>query len=99
MKERKRPVATVEAGLLTTLAIIFTIIGTYVPFLTIFVTIVAVPLSLIGIRHGLRMLIPALIASSILSFMVGGLPTLMSVGLMAGASAFFISFVFKEKCG
>lgn len=97
MKERKRPVATVEAGLLTALAIIFTIIGTYVPFLTIFVTIVAVPLSLIGIRHGLRMLTPALIASSILSFMVGGLPTLMSVGLMAGASAFFISLCFQRK--
>lgn len=97
MKERKRPVATVEAGLLTALAIIFTFAGTYIPFMGFFLTIVAVPLALIGIRHGFKILMPSLVASSVLSFIIGGLPTLMSVGLMAGVAAIFITYCFEKK--
>ena len=97
MKERKRPIATVEAGLLTALAIIFTFAGTYIPFMGFFLTIVAVPLALIGIRHGFKILMPSLVASSVLSFIIGGLPTLMSVGLMAGVAAIFITYCFEKK--
>lgn len=97
MKERKRPSAVVEAGLLTALAIILTIAGIYIPLMNFLLMIVAVPLSLIGIRHGFKRLMPSLIVSSVLSFIVGGLPALMNVGLMAGLSAIFITYCFEKK--
>jgi len=97
LNERKRPVAMVEAGLLTALAIIFTIAGTYIPFLGFFLTIVAIPLALIGIRHGLGTLSTSIVAAGLIGTMVGGIPTGTSVALVAGSAALVIAYSFQHK--
>lgn len=96
MKERKRPVALMEAGLLTTMAIIFTMVGTFVPAMGIFLMIVAVPLALIGIRHGLKILVMAVAVATVVGIMVGGVATGISIGLMAGLAAILITYAFEH---
>lgn len=97
LNERKRPVGLVEAGLLTALAVIFTIAGTYIPFLGFMLTIVAVPLALIGIRHGLRILWVSIVAASLIGIMIGGISTGVSVGIVAGGTSAFIAYCFQHK--
>jgi len=97
LSERKRPVALVEAALLTTLAIIFTFVGTYIPFLGFFLTIVAVPLALVGIRHGLGVLGTSVVVAGLLGTMIGGLPTGVSVMLVSGSASLFITYCYLHK--
>lgn len=97
MNERKRSVAMVEAGLLTALAVIFTIIGTYVPFLGFFLTIVAVPLTLVGIRHGIKWSVSAVVVSGIVGVMLAGITTGISIILVSGASAVGIAYCFQKN--
>jgi uncharacterized protein YybS (DUF2232 family) len=87
----------VEAGLLTALAIIFTILGTYVPFLGFFLTIVALPLSLVGIRHGIKWSASAVVASGIIGTMLAGITTGLSIVLVSGSVSLLISYSFQKK--
>ena len=97
MNDRKRPVAMVEAGLLTALAIIFTIVGTYVPFLGFFLTIVALPLSIVGIRHGVKWSASAVVAAGIVGTMLAGITTGLSIVLVSGSVSLLISYSFQKK--
>ncbi|MBN2897333.1 MAG: DUF2232 domain-containing protein [Clostridia bacterium] len=97
MNERKRPVAMVEAGLLTALTIIFTIVGTYVPFLGFFLTIVAIPLTLVGIRHGLKWSAASVVVSGIIGTMLVGITTGVSILLVSGSISLLMTYSFEHK--
>jgi uncharacterized protein YybS (DUF2232 family) len=90
-------VALVEAALLTALAVIFTFAGTYIPFLGFFLMIVAIPLSLVGIRHGQGILGMSVVVAGLLGIMIGGLPTGISVVLISGSAALFITYAYLHK--
>ncbi|WP_371375623.1 YybS family protein [Sporomusa aerivorans] len=64
-KSPVRPV--VEGGVLTAVAIIFALISTYVPVLGAFVNLIwPVPIVLLGVRHGYKWSIMAVIASGVI---------------------------------
>lgn len=64
-KSPVRPV--VEGGVLTAVAIIFALISTYVPILGVFVNLIwPVPIVLLGVRHGYKWSIMALVASGLI---------------------------------
>lgn len=97
MSERKRPVAMVEAGLLTALALVFTVVGMYVPFLGFFMPLVGMPLALAGIRNGLKVAGLTVLASSLLAIMIGGIPTGIYVLMVGGGTAMVITYCFEKK--
>lgn len=64
-KSPVRPV--VEGGILTAVAIIFAFISTYVPILGVFVNLLwPVPIVLLGVRHGYKWSIMAVVAAGII---------------------------------
>jgi len=97
LSERKRPVAMVEAGLLTALALVFTLVGMYVPFLGFFMSLVGIPLALAGIRNGLKIAGLTIAASSLLAIMIGGIPTGIYVLLVGGGTALVVTYCFEKN--
>ncbi len=97
MNERKRPVAMVEAGLLTALALVFTVVGMYVPFLGFVMPLVGLPLALAGIRNGLKVAGLTIVASSLLAIMAGGIATGIYVLLVGGGTGIVITYCFEKQ--
>lgn len=68
-KSPVRPV--VEGGVLTAVAIIFALISTYIPVLGVFVNLIwPVPIVLLGVRHGYKWSVMALVASGLISALI-----------------------------
>lgn len=76
--------ALVEAAMLITIFVVFTLIAFYLPFGVIVTLVLALPHALISYRHGWRMGVLALIAATILVFLIlDPLSAISAVGLFA----------------
>ncbi|HWQ62315.1 MAG TPA: DUF2232 domain-containing protein, partial [Negativicutes bacterium] len=74
---------TVEAGVMSAIAIVFALISTYVPVLGVFVTFLwPVPIILLGVRHGFRWSVMATVAAGIMSAIL--ITPLKAVNIVVG---------------
>lgn len=90
-----RPV--VEGGVLTAVAIIFALISTYVPVLGVFVNLIwPVPIVLLGVRHGYKWSVMALVASGIIIALIMHPLTAVSVVLGFGLIGVALGYGLRE---
>lgn len=90
-----RPV--VEGGVLTAIAIIFALISTYVPVLGAFVNLIwPVPIVLLGVRHGYKWSIMAVVASGIIIALLMHPLTAMSVVVGFGLIGIALGYAVRE---
>lgn len=66
MSTRNKTSAMVESALITAIAVIFTLIGTYIPFLNILLMFLPAPFIIIGAKNGLKYSILSIIAASVM---------------------------------
>lgn len=74
---------TVEAGVMSAIAIVFALISAYVPVLGVFVTFLwPVPIILLGVRHGFKWSVMATVAAGIMSAIL--ITPLRAVNIVVG---------------
>ncbi len=94
-KSPVRPV--VEGGVLTAVAIIFALISTYVPVLGAFVNLIwPVPIVLLGVRHGYKWSIMAVVASGIIIALIMHPLTAVSVVVGFGLIGIALGYAIRE---
>lgn len=94
-KSPVRPV--VEGGVLTAVAIIFALISTYVPVLGAFVNLIwPVPIVLLGVRHGYKWSIMAVVASGIIIALIMHPLTAVSVVVGFGLIGIALGYAVRE---
>ncbi|WP_425059410.1 hypothetical protein SCACP_41030 [Sporomusa carbonis] len=90
-----RPV--VEGGVLTAVAIIFALISTYVPVIGVFVNLIwPVPIVLLGVRHGYKWSIMAVVASGIIIALLMHPLTALSVVVGFGLIGIALGYALRQ---
>ena len=90
-----RPI--VEGGILTAVAILFALISTYVPVIGAFVNLIwPVPIVLLGVRHGYRWSILAVVASGIIIALLMHPLTAVSVVVGFGLIGIALGFALRQ---
>ncbi len=74
-----RPVELATASVLATLAVVLTVIGWFLPHLSVIAAFAVVPLGVVAHRHRLRALVVAAFAAAVLSFLVAGTGTVTNI--------------------
>jgi len=74
-----RPVEIATAAVMAALAVVLTVVGWFLPHLTIVAAFAVVPLGVVAHHHRLRALLAAMFAASVLSFLVAGTGTVTNV--------------------
>ncbi len=97
LRGNNKTVAITESAILTAIAVIFSVIGTYVPFLTIFLVLVSVPLTIIGIRRGVKWTIISVVLTSIIGFMLTGLVNAIGIFFVSGSIAICLAYGYEKK--
>lgn len=91
-----RPV--VEGGILTAIAIIFALISTYVPVLGAFVNLIwPVPIVLLGVRHGYKWSIMAVVAAGIIISLLMHPLSAMSVVVGFGLIGIALGYAIRQS--
>ncbi|CQR69998.1 hypothetical protein SOV_52770 [Sporomusa ovata DSM 2662] len=95
-KSPVRPV--VEGGVLTAIAILFAFISTYVPVLGDLVTLIwPVPIVLLGVRHGCKWSIMAVVASGILIALFMPPSAIITVVVGFGLIGIVLGYAMRQK--
>lgn len=97
MNTRKKTSAMVESALITAIAVVFALAGIYIPFLTILLTFLLVPFTIIGAKNGLRYSILSLVVAT---FMLGGfMDPLRAIAffVVAGLSSIVMGYMIGKK--
>lgn len=97
MNTRKKTSAMVESALITAIAVVFALAGIYIPFLTILLTFLLVPFTIIGAKNGLRYSILSLVVATL---MLGGfMDPLRAIAffVVAGLSSIVMGYMIRKK--
>ena len=92
--------ATVEAGIMSAIAIVFALISAYVPVIGAFVTLLwPVPIILLGVRHGFRWSLMATVVAGVLCAIL--IQPLKAISIVVGFGLIGLVFghAFRERFG
>ncbi len=74
-----RPLELATASVLATVAVVLTVVGWFLPHLSLISAFAVVPLGVVAHRHRLRALVAAAFAAAVLSFLVAGTGTVANI--------------------
>lgn len=97
MNTRKGSSAMVESALMVTIAIVLAFAGMYMPFLGFASTLIPVPFIIIGVKHGLKYNITAVVAASILISIFSDILTASGMIVMVGFISTAMSYMIRKK--
>ncbi|SKC88320.1 YybS family protein [Maledivibacter halophilus] len=97
MDGKKKTSSMVGSALITAIAVIFTLAGTYIPFLGILLIFLPAPFIIIGVKNGMRYSVISLIVASIMiGIFTGPLKAVLFI-VTAGLSSIVIVYMVEKK--
>lgn len=87
----------IESALITAIAVVFTMAGTYIPFLGILLMFLPAPFIIIGVKNSLKYCIISLVTAGILIGALTGLLNMIIFITTAGLSSIVIVYMIQKK--
>lgn len=97
MNTRKGTRAMVESALMVAIATVLAFAGMYIPFLGFATILLPVPFIIIGVKHGLRYNLIALVAAGVLTTIFLDLLTALGIVLIVGFGSAAMTYTIRKK--
>ncbi|SHJ93558.1 YybS family protein [Paramaledivibacter caminithermalis] len=97
MNTRNKISALIESALITAIAVVFTLIGLYIPFLTILLMFMPLPFIIIGAKNGFKYCILSLVAATIIIGSLTDPLTAMFFLIIGGLTSILIVYMIQKK--